>query len=111
MTIDTEVKEYVDQEMNRVYEKLDVIEKVLVGRMDSLEKGLNYRIGGLESRIDGLRSEFGGVRDMVSTLFHLYQPLLEKFDKIIDRFNSLEKYVKKKLEEPKTGFPGKSEPS
>lgn len=104
MTIDIEVKEYVDQEMSKVYEKLEVIEKVLVGRIENLEKGLNYRMDGLEARMDGLGREFGSVRDMVAILLHLYQPLLAKCDEMIKRFGSLEEYVRGKFEGGSVGY-------
>lgn len=129
MTVDIEIKEYVNQEMSKMYTtldavtreirsgfsklegRMDVLEKGFNYRMDGLEKGLNYRMDGLEARMNGLSAEFrglsaefSGIRDRIAALFDLYHPLLLNYNELLAGFRNLETYVKKKLEDPKTGF-------
>ena len=105
-TIGPEIREYIDNEMNKVYDKLGVIEKVLVSRIDNLENGLSYRIGGLENRaaglearMDGLRAEFSGLDKKMDSVISISEFIKEEYRDLNKAYYTLRGYIEKRFDD------------
>lgn len=99
MAIDIEVKEYVDQEMSKIYTTIDAITREIRGGFSGLEgriAGLESRIGGLDHKMDAIDIKMNAVLHVANLMTDAYHRMERYLNELVDNFER----IRKNLEGP-----------